>query len=201
VVQSADGRLVDLDALRAARAGGTRVMLDATQALGWLDADLSFADAVVAAGYKWLLSPRGTAWLALRPDWPVVPHLAGWYAGQDVWDSVYGLPLRLSADRRALDTSPAWYCQSGAAVALPWLAGLDRAAVQEHCVGLADAFRAGVGLAPGGSAIVAVRHPDAVARLTAARLVVSARAGAARLAFHLYNTDEDVARAVAALRH
>jgi selenocysteine lyase/cysteine desulfurase len=29
--------------------------------------------------------------------------------------------------------------------------------------------------------------------------VASARAGAARLAFHLYNTDDDVARAVAAL--
>ena len=135
VVQSADGRLVDLDALRAAQASGTRVVLDATQALGWLAADLSFADAVVAGGYKWLLSPRGTAWLALRPGWPVVPHLAGWYAGEDVWDSVYGLPLRLAADRRALDTSPAWYCQAGAAVALPWLAGLDRGVVQDHCVG------------------------------------------------------------------
>ena len=199
VVQSADGRLVDLDALRAAQARGTRVVLDATQALGWLAADLSFADAVVAGGYKWLLSPRGTAWLALRPDWPVVPHLAGWYAGADVWDSVYGLPLRLAPDRRALDTSPAWYCHAGAAVALPWLAGLDRRAVQKHCVGLADAFCAGVGIAPAGSAIVAVRHPDALARLAAAGVVASARAGAARLAFHLYNTEDDVARAVAAL--
>lgn len=199
VVQSADGRLVDLPALRAAQAGGTRVVLDATQALGWLDADLSFADAVVAAGYKWLLSPRGVAWLALRPGWPVVPHLAGWYAGEDVWGSVYGLPLRLAGDGRALDTSPAWYSQSGAAVALPWLAGLDRRVVQEHCVGLADAFCAGVGLAPAGSAIVSVRRPDALERLAAAGVAASARAGAARLAFHLYNTGDDVARAVAAL--
>ena len=199
VVQSADGRRVDLDALRAAQATGTRVVLDATQSLGWLDADLSFADAVVAAGYKWLLSPRGTAWLALRPGWPVVPHHAGWYAGADVWASVYGLPLRLAADARAFDTSPAWYCQAGAAVALPWLAGLDRAAVQDHCVGLADAFCAGVGLPSPGSAIVAVRHPDALARLSAVGVVASARAGAARLAFHLYNTEDDVDRAVAAL--
>lgn len=199
VVQSADGRLVDLDALRAARAAGTRVVLDATQSLGWLAADLTFADAVVAGGYKWLLSPRGTAWLALRPGWPVVPHHAGWYAGADVWDSVYGLPLRLAPDARAFDTSPAWYCQAGAAVALPWLAGLDRAAVQDHCVGLADAFCAGVGVPPAGSAIVAVRHPDAMARLAAAGVVASARAGAARLAFHLYNTEDDVDRAVAAL--
>ena len=143
--------------------------------------------------------PAWHGWLALRPGWPVVPHHAGWYAGADVWDSVYGLPLRLAADARAFDTSPAWYCQAGAAVALPWLAGVDRAAVQDHCVGLADAFCAGVGLAPAGSAIVAVRHPDAMARLAAAGVVASARAGAARLAFHLYNTEDDVDRAVAAL--
>ena len=55
------------------------------------------------------------------------------------------------------------------------------------------------GCAPAGSAIVAVRRPDALARLAAAGVVASARAGAARLAFHLYNTDDDVARAVAAL--
>ncbi|HEY0812159.1 MAG TPA: aminotransferase class V-fold PLP-dependent enzyme [Pseudonocardia sp.] len=199
VVQSADGRIVDLDALRAARTAGTRVVLDATQSLGWLDVDLGWADAVVAGGYKWLLSPRGTAWLAVASDWHPVAHHAGWYSGAAVWDSVYGLPLRLASDARALDTSPAWYCHVGAAVALPWLAGLDRAAVHAHCVGLADAFCAGVGLPPAGSAIVSVRRPEAVRLLEAAGLTVSARAGAARLAFHLYNTEEDVRRAIAAL--
>jgi selenocysteine lyase/cysteine desulfurase len=50
-----------------------------------------------------------------------------------------------------------------------------------------------------GSAIVSVRHPDAMARLAAAGVTASARAGAARLAFHLDNTVADVERAVAAL--
>jgi len=199
VVQSADGRIVDLDGLRAARAAGTRVVLDATQSVGWLDVELGWADAVVASGYKWLLSPRGTAWLAVRPDWRPVAHHAGWYSGADVWASVYGLPLRQAADARALDTSPAWYCHVGAAVALPWLAGLDRSAVRAHCVALADAFCAGVDIPPAGSAIVSVRRPDAMARLAAAGVAVSARAGAARLAFHLYNNEDDVERAVAAL--
>ena len=164
VVQSADGRIVDLDGLRSARAAGTRVVLDATQSLGWLDVDLGWADAVIASGYKWLLSPRGTAWLAIHPEWRPVAHYAGWYSGAEVWDSVYGLPLRPSADARALDTSPAWYCHVGAAAALPWLAGLDRAAVRRHCVGLADAFCAALDLPPAGSAIVSVRLPDAVSR-------------------------------------
>ena len=143
--------------------------------------------------------PAGTAWLALRPGWPVVPHLAGWYAGADVWDSVYGLPLRLAADARALDTSPAWYCQAGAAVALPWLAGWTAGPCRTHCVGPGRRVLHRRGLPPAGSAIVAVRRPDAMARLAAAGVVASARAGAARLAFHLYNTEDDVDRAVAAL--
>jgi selenocysteine lyase/cysteine desulfurase len=82
---------------------------------------------------------------------------------------------------------------------LPWLAGVDRQAVHAHCVGLADAFCAGMGLPPAGSAIVAFRRPDAMARLAAAGVTASARAGAARLAFHLYNTEADVELAVAAL--
>lgn len=199
VVQSADGAIADLDALRAARAAGTLVVLDATQSAGWFDADLSFADAVVGGSYKWLLSPRGVAWLAVHPDRRLPAEQAGWYSGDDPWTSTYGLPLRLSADARALDTSPAWYCHAGAAVALPWLAGLDRAAVHAHCAGLADALRTGLGLAPTGSAVVSVATPGAAERLTAAGVVFSARAGAARLAFHLYNTDADVARALNAL--
>jgi selenocysteine lyase/cysteine desulfurase len=199
VVQSADGRVVDLDALRAAQARGTRVVLDATQALGWFDADLSWADVVVAAAYKWLLTPRGVAWMAIGPGFEVVPHQAGWYASADRWGNIYGLPMQLASDARSLDTSPAWYCHAGAAVALPWLAGLDRAAVHAHCVGLADGFRAALGMEPARSAIVAVRTPGAMDRLTAAGVVASGRAGAARLAFHLYNTAADRDRALDAL--
>jgi selenocysteine lyase/cysteine desulfurase len=199
VVQSADGRIVDLDALRAVRAAGTLLVLDATQALGWYDADLSWADVVVGGAYKWLLSPRGAAWMAVRPGLELVPHQAGWFAGEDPWASIYGLPLRLARGARGLDTSPAWLCHVGAAVALPWLAGLDRAAVQAHCTGLADGFRVRLGMEPAGSAIVSVRVPDAAARLRAAGVVAAGRAGGTRLSFHLYNTEADVDRAVAAL--
>lgn len=199
VVQSADGRLVDLDALRTAQAGGTRIVLDATQATGWLDHDLGWADVVVGAGYKWLLAPRGAAWMAVRPELELVPNNAGWSAGEDVWSSVYGLPLRLATAARRFDTSPAWYCHVGAAVSLPLLGGLDRAAVQAHCVGLADAFRAGLGLPAQGSAIVSVTLPDAGPRLAAAGVVAARRGAGTRLSFHLYNTEADVAQALNAL--
>jgi len=201
VVQSADGRLVDLDALRAARAAGTTVVLDVTQSLGWLPARLEWADAVVCAGYKWLLCPRGVAWLALGPELAsrLVPHQACWYSGGDVWGSIYGLPLRLADSARRFDTSPVWFSHAGAAAVLPWLAGLDRAEVHEHCVGLAAAVRTGLGLPPAGSAIVAVDRPGVADRLTAAGVVGSLRAGAVRLSFHLYNTATDVDRVLDAL--
>ncbi|PKW19494.1 aminotransferase class V-fold PLP-dependent enzyme [Saccharopolyspora spinosa] len=202
VVQSSDGRIVDLDALRQiAAANSTRVLLDVTQALGWLPLQLDWADWVVGAAYKWLLSPRGAAWLAVHPDAPEIqPSSANWYAGQDPWSSTYGLPLRLAAGARALDLSPTWLAQVGAAAAMDWLAGIDMTAVAKHCVGLADEFRTALDLPAAGSAIVSVQVPDAVSKLTAAGVACAARAGRARLSFHLYNTGADVERAMLALR-
>ncbi|HEV2783313.1 MAG TPA: aminotransferase class V-fold PLP-dependent enzyme [Actinophytocola sp.] len=191
VVQSADGTVADLDALREA---GTPVLLDATQAVGWRPLRLDWADWVVGGSYKWLLAPRGAAWLAVRPDRleRTRPIAANWYAGDDPWQSVYGLPLRLAPDARRLDLSPVWFAQVGAAASVPWLADLDLAAVHDHCVRLADAALTGLGLPPRGSAIISLDLPDAAQRLARAGVRASVRAGRARLAFHLYNTDEDV---------
>ena len=88
-VQSADGRIVDVDALaQAAAESGAAVLLDITQACGWLPLDLRAVDYVVCAAYKWLLCPRGVAFLAVTPSRlpPIVPQAAGWYAGQRPWD-------------------------------------------------------------------------------------------------------------------
>jgi selenocysteine lyase/cysteine desulfurase len=198
VVQSADGAIADLDGLRAS---GTRVLLDSTQAAGWLPLDLGWADWVVGSSYKWLLSPRGAAWLSIAPSATALtkPIAANWYAGQSPWDTVYGLPLRLADDARAFDLSPVWFAHVGAAAALPWLAGLDRTAVHQHCVGLADRLLTGLGLPLAGSAIVSLDLPDAADRLAAADIRCAVRAGRTRLSFHIYNTDEDVDRALDAL--
>ncbi|MFC0431171.1 aminotransferase class V-fold PLP-dependent enzyme [Kutzneria buriramensis] len=198
VVQSSDGAVLDLDAVRRNRAGVT-VVLDATQALGWLPADLAWADYVVAAGYKWLMTPRGAAWMALHPDVldRTLPLVANWYAGEDPWQTVYGLPLRLAGDARRLDLSPAWFSHVGAAAVLPWLASLDVEAVRRHNVGLANLFLDRLGLPPGESAIVSV---DANAtRLAQAGVRHSVRAGRVRLSFALNNTVDDVELAVRSL--
>ncbi|WP_130347975.1 aminotransferase class V-fold PLP-dependent enzyme [Herbihabitans rhizosphaerae] len=203
VVQSVDGTIADLDALRdAAKATGARVLLDVSQAAGWLPLDLSWADFVVGANYKWLMSPKGASWLAVAPGAldSVTPHNAGWWAGEDPWTSAYGLPLRLAGTARRLDVSPSWFAAVGSAATLPWIASLDMAEVREHCVGLADSVLAGLGLPPRGSAIISLDMPGGAERLTETGVTFSQRAGRIRLAFHLYNTAEDVALVLRALR-
>ena len=200
-VQSKDGRIVDLEALELARQErGTRVLLDVTQAAGWMPLRLDWADWVAGAGYKWLMAPRGSAWLAVHPDAPrPVPHSANWYAADDPWEATYGLPLRLAEGARGLDISPVWLAQVGAAASMEWLARLNLAEVAAHCSGLADGFRAELGMPAAGSAIVSVTSPDAVEKLTAAGVACASRGGRARVSFHLYNTADDVERAVRAL--
>lgn len=203
VVQSADGTVADLAALRAATADrGIAVALDVTQAAGWLPLDLDWADWVVCAGYKWLLSPRGAAWLAVHPRAldRGRPVSANWYAGENPWDTVYGLPLRLASGARRYDASPAWLAFTGAAAALGYLTSLDVAAVHAHCTGLADTLRGELGLPAAGSAITAVETDVPPERLARAGVRGSMRAGRFRVGFHLYNTQEDVDLAVAALR-
>jgi selenocysteine lyase/cysteine desulfurase len=196
-VQSADGRLVPggLDGLAPAAARhGCLTYVDATQAVGWLPFDAERFDFVSCAAYKWLVSPRGTAFGVVRPErlGMLRPLYAGWYAGDDPWAAIYGPPLRLAKDARRLDISPAWLSWAGTVPALDLLAEVGVPAIHRHDVGLADALRARLGLPPGDSAIVSVAATGALERLQAAGIRASVRAGAVRVSFHLHNTEADV---------
>ncbi|QFG19835.1 aminotransferase class V-fold PLP-dependent enzyme [Actinomadura sp. WMMB 499] len=198
-VQSADGRTVPMDDLAgAARAHGARVLLDITQAAGWLPVPAGCADWLVCGGYKWLLGPRGTAFLAGTEEAlaALPPVGASWYGGADIWDSIYGTPLRLAADARRFDLSPAWASWVGQAPALELLERVGVPAIHAHDVALARRFRAALGLPPGDSAIVSLPVPDGTAdRLHAAGVIAAVRAGRLRCAFHLSTTEADVDRA------
>ncbi|RQX59741.1 aminotransferase, partial [Micromonospora chalcea] len=202
VVQSADGVVAPYDEIvAAARAHGAVVVVDATQACGWLPFAADRADAVVVGAYKWLMAPRGAAFAYLAPELRerIRPDAAGWFAGKDPHASYYGLPLRLADDARRFDISPSWLCYVGAAPALELLADLDPEEVRAYDVGLANRFLTGLGRPPGDSAIVSVDVPDAQERLARAGVRAAVRAGRVRASFHLYTTEEDVDRAVEAL--
>ena len=203
-VQSADGRLVPggLDALAAAAARhGCMTYIDATQAVGWLPFNADAFDFVSCAGYKWLLAPRGTAFGVVRPERLAMlrPLYAGWYAGEDPWTSIYGPPLRLAADARRLDISPAWLAWVGTVPALELLAEVGIDAIHRHDVGLANALRARLGMPASDSAIVTVDVQGGLERLGAANIKAAIRAGAVRLSFHLHNTEADVEAVARAL--
>ena len=186
LVQSANGAVLDVDALRRTVAGtDTLTVIDITQALGWKLLDVGWADVTAAAVYKWLLAPRGTAWMSLsdRVSRIMTPHAANWYAGEDPWQTIYGLPLRLADSARRFDASPTWFSALGAGLTLPWLASLDGAAVEAHTVGLANRVRAELGLPQQNSAIVSIPIADAADRLRARRHpgIRPRRGGARRL--------------------
>ncbi|WP_405678651.1 aminotransferase class V-fold PLP-dependent enzyme [Streptomyces sp. NBC_01511] len=208
-VQSSDGRTADLAGVRAAAAAhGARTLLDATQAAGWLPIDAGAYDYTVTGGYKFLLSPRGTSFLTVGEDAQesLVPMLAGWVAGEDMWASTYGPVEELAASARRFDQPVPFLSYHGAERSLPLLEEIGIETIHAHNTALAARFRAGlreIGHEPAGtghtdgSAIVAVAglgdRQDALAK---AGVVVAVRAGNLRAAFHLYNSTADVDRAL-----
>ncbi|MDT0569363.1 aminotransferase class V-fold PLP-dependent enzyme [Streptomyces sp. DSM 3412] len=202
-VQSADGRLADLDAVReAARTHGARTYVDASQSAGWSPIRADAYDYVVAVAFKWLVCPRGVTFLVVPEDLGgLTPVFAGWVAGEEPWDSCYGPVEELAHSARRFDESPSLFSYAGARHSLGLIEELGVANVREHDLALADRFRAGLARlghepvpAPG-SAIVSVPGLGRrQAELSRAGVELSDRAGNLRAAFHLYNTRTDVDR-------
>ena len=206
--QSADGRVADLPAIgEAAREHGARTYVDASQAAGWLDFDADAYDYSASVAFKWLVCPRGVAFLVVPEDLGGLPPLfAGWVAGEHPWDACYGPIDELAHSARRFDESPALFSYAGARRSLELLEELGTDAVRAHDLALADRFRAGLAtlghepVPSPGSPIVSVpglgfRQPE----LSHAGVEVSDRAGNLRAAFHLYNTPADVDRVLDAL--
>jgi selenocysteine lyase/cysteine desulfurase len=207
-VQSADGRIADLPALReAARTHGARTYVDFSQAAGWLPMEADAHDFAAAVSFKWLLGPHGTAFLVVPEDFGgLTPLLAGWVAAEKPWDSCYGPVAELAHSARRFDLTHALFTFAGLRRSLELIEELGVAAVHAHDVALADRFRAGLAelghepVAAPGSAIVSVpglgvRQPE----LSEAGIEVSNRAGNLRASFHLFNTAADVDRLLDAL--
>jgi selenocysteine lyase/cysteine desulfurase len=201
-VQSADGRVADLDAIAAAaESHDALTLVDVTQASGWLPVDATRIDFTAGGAYKWLLSPRGTSFMAIRPEraGDLRPIAPGWYAGEQIWESIYGAPLRLAADARRFDLSPAWLSWVGTASALEYVEQAGVEAIQAHDVGLANLLREGLGLPPSDTAMVALAHEGAEEAFHRAGIRAAVRAGSLRVCFHLYNDEADVDAVLRAL--
>jgi selenocysteine lyase/cysteine desulfurase len=209
-VQSSNGFRVRLPELvQRCREQGARLFVNATQSAGALRLDVEELgiDYLACHGYKWLLAPRGAAWLYVRRDRldelrPLAPN---WHSVPDPYEDYYG-EAPLAEDARKLDTSWAWFSFAGARAALDLHLSLDRAVVEERCLGLAAVFREeasrrGFDLVPedAPSQIIGVRLPDPVGvreRMKAHRVLAAVRGGFLRLGFHAFNNEGDVKSAL-----
>ncbi|MFI0932307.1 aminotransferase class V-fold PLP-dependent enzyme [Streptomyces sp. NPDC021019] len=207
-VQSADGRVADLAAVRAAAAAhGARTLLDGTQAAGWFPLEAGAYDYTVTGGFKFLLCPRGTSFLTVTEEAQdtLPPLFAGWVSAGAPWTSNYGPLERLAPTARGFDEPPAFLSYHGAEHSLELLGEVGADALYAHATGLAARLRAGLAelgheTVPGESAIVSVpglesRHSE----LVEAGVAVSAPAGNLRISCHLYNTEADVDRVLEVL--
>jgi cysteine desulfurase/selenocysteine lyase len=210
-----NGERVDLPALRRlADSVGALLVVDFTQASGYLPIEASVADFAFCAIYKWMLGITGTAiayWNSTRqPSW--APTTAGWYSiasgARPDWRA--GVALRSDAGvfTRGNPSHAGIYVLCGA---LDFLARHDMAAVQAHVQGMTTALHdrfTGVGIQPstprdparhGASICVDTPHNNTIVEAMQAQGILAwGGRGRVRFSFHGYNSAEDVERIAAA---
>ena len=186
----------------AAHDAGARVLVDAVQAVGQTDVDVTEwgADYAAAAGHKWLLGPMGAGFLYVREggEADLEPASIGYRSVEDANAETY--EYRPGAGRFEVATQdPTSYAGLRAGVEALRGVGLD--AVESRIADLTDRLKAGLGdrlLSPREfhSGLVSFEADDAeatVERLDGAGVKVrSLPSGAVRASVHAFNTREDV---------
>jgi cysteine desulfurase/selenocysteine lyase len=211
------GERYDLTAMRAAADQvGALLVVDHTQAAGYLPIDPRIADFAFAATYKWLLGMTGTAvayWnRARQPDW--APSTAGWNSIEGLGAPDYAAGLQLVPDAmRFARGNPGHASVYVLVSALNYLGGFAPGAVLAHVQSLTAALHARLAEAGIASttptdtarhgASVCIALPGAAA-LTEALVRHGVWAwngrGRIRFSFHGYNSMTDVDRIMVALR-
>lgn len=214
----ASGYRVDLERLgQACRERGIFLVVDAIQGLVPLTLDLSRVrvDVLACGAQKWMLSPWGAGFVYVREELArtLPPPVVSWMAARGTDDfhklTEYDFTWRDDARRYEFITLP-FQDFAGMNASLELIHELGPAAVAGHIAGLVDlivagAREAGVQLVTpversrrAGIVCMRPREAGAVsARLRAQGVVHSYREGAIRLAPHIYNTVDEVRRALA----
>jgi len=215
-----------LDAKRVAdacQAAGALFLLDASQCAGALPIDVGAtgADFLVSSGYKWLLGPYGTGFFWARREWSDrLPDGPVYWQSLEGADNFHGLPLdalRVRAGARRWDSpetaSFTNLAAFDASLSLVNSAGTDK--IYEHAASLSRLVAERlpkdrcVLASPSNSerrgqfVCVAARSPEKTAdlfkKLREEKIIVCLREGVLRISPHIYNTEHDVLRLIAAM--
>lgn len=208
---SSTGARVDIGQIAArTHEVGARLFVDATQSMGVLDCrDLvNVADYVAVHGYKWMMCPRGAAWLIHGDGSELRPLSPGWRSGPPP-HSYFGGTLHRTGHGADLDSSPAWLSWIGAEEAIGTFLRSDPAVVEPWALSLAARFRQGlteIGLTPVDGdlpspiVVAAVENEQGMREsLTRHRVKASVFAGNLRVGFHVFNNHHDVEAALSAV--
>jgi selenocysteine lyase/cysteine desulfurase len=222
-VDSFTGRALDLPALgRVCHEHGAWLVVNGSQAVGARPADVRSlgVDALVSCGYKWLCGPYGTgfAWLTPALRDALRPQQAYWLAmqGSQGLDHMRDTTLRDDLGVRGFDV----FCPAAFATSLPWIASLDVflstgiTSIADHDQHLVSRLLDGVDSSayevvsptsgPARSTLVVLSRRDGTAgarhrMLSAAGIDTAYREGSLRVSVHLFNTEDQIDRALDAL--
>ncbi|MFO1154384.1 MAG: aminotransferase class V-fold PLP-dependent enzyme [Rhodospirillales bacterium] len=221
-VHSLSGFAIDLEGVgRLCRERGVIFVVNGSQAVGVRSLSVADApiDALVSVGFKWLCGPYGTGFCWIRPDLRETLRCPKTYwlsmlTSDDLAKDDLDLILREDAGARRWDIfgTANFFNFHAWGVCLDYLDHVGLAAIAAHDSALVDRFVAGLDrthyqllspeegparstltfFAPNDRRQTAACHQA----LRTAGVHVAMRAGALRLAPHLYNTDEDIDRAL-----
>lgn len=217
-----DGTRFDLAAIgKATREVGATFIVDGTQSVGALPFDLREipADAVICAGYKWLLGPYATGLMWLGPRYDDAEPLEETWIGRAGSEDFRGLvdyrdEYQPGAARFDVGERSNFALLPMLVAALELVTELGPARIQAYCrelVGPAIEEARALGFAAANEAerashLFGLRMPPGLdlarlqAQLRAADISVSLRGSALRIAPHVYNDEQDIAALTRVLR-
>jgi selenocysteine lyase/cysteine desulfurase len=216
-----DGALLDLPAIAArCRDVGSALALDLTQSAGVLPVDVAALqpDFLVAACYKWLLGPYSLGFVAVHPRWhDGEPLEQNWIArsGSEDFSALvdYATDYQPGAQRFDMGERASFHLMPMAVTAMRQILEWGVPAIAETLAARTAAIQAqlealGLRCPPGHaraghflSAQVPGGIPAGLLQALAEQgIYISQRGSSLRVTPHVYNTDEDAARLVAALR-
>ena len=200
----------------AAHEAGALVLADSYQACGAVELDVGrLARTRSRAARSSTAGTAGLGFMWVRPELrrSLLPTQTGWFADEDIFAmSIADYSPHASARRFDSGTPPVPALYAGVA-GLEVLAATGVPAVEAHVRGLVE--RLLDGLDELGATVATPREPTArgplvcvrstdvpslVAALAAERIVTSMRDENLRIAFHLYNVEDDVDRLLEALQ-
>jgi selenocysteine lyase/cysteine desulfurase len=224
-VHSFSGHGIELDAVGAVcRARGVPFVANVSQALGARPLDVSAApvDGLVCAGWKWLCGPYATGFCWLRPELreSLVYNQNYWLSmltSDDLGQDSLDLTLADDVGGRRYDVfgTANFFNFTAFAASIEYLLAIGIETVEAHDQALVERLLAGLPegafevlsprAGPARSTLVLISKDRARNRrvyeaLAAAGIHVAFRAGSLRISPHVYNTPDDIDRALAALK-